>query len=81
MFLGANQDSFAEAGQLGFARGSVADYEHSPEGIRSAMHRTSAAARHWRQRSPEQRYEARLSFFDLAEPESEERPSPATHTS
>lgn len=37
VFLGANQDSFAEAGALGILRGNVMNYAHSGKGTKKAF--------------------------------------------
>jgi len=37
VFLGANIDSFAEAGSVGMRRSQVADWEHTGDGVRDSF--------------------------------------------
>ncbi len=37
VFLGANQDSYAEGGRLGFADGSTSNFAASPDGVASRV--------------------------------------------
>lgn len=48
IYLGANVDAFAEAGQLGFAKHAVMDFAPSADGVRSAYVGTSAAVSSYR---------------------------------
>jgi hypothetical protein len=50
LFLGANQDAFAEAGQLGMSPAMVADFTANAEGIRRAYSSSSKAVREYRKR-------------------------------
>lgn len=48
IYLGANVDAFAEAGQLGFAKSAVMDFAPSAVGVRSAYAGTSEAVSRYR---------------------------------
>ena len=44
VFLGANQDSYAEAGDLGVSRGSTQNFKFDSEGVKSAFNSLSRAS-------------------------------------
>lgn len=48
LFLGANQDAFAEAGKLGIGRGTVVNFSAADDGVRRAYTGTSAAVSQYR---------------------------------
>jgi len=49
VFLGANIDSFAEAGAMGMHEGQSGDWEHSAAGVRDGLAMMSASSVHYRQ--------------------------------
>ena len=48
VFLGANQDSYAEAGSLGIAAGSTSNFHAGPSSVAAAYAGLSRATREWR---------------------------------
>lgn len=48
VFLGANQDAFAEGGRIGLSRGSTQNYVPDQEGVRSAFAAMSSASKQHR---------------------------------
>ena len=48
VFLGANQDSYAEASDLGMAAGNTSNFLASPAGVHAAFAGTSRATSEWR---------------------------------
>ena len=48
VFLGANIDSFTEAGNVGMARGQAADWDHSGDGVRECFNALSLSSRQYR---------------------------------
>lgn len=59
VFLGANLDSFAEAGSMGMSRAQAGDWEHSADGVRRSFDALSRSSRRFRE-TPD-----RKSKFDL----------------
>jgi ADP-ribosylglycohydrolase len=51
VFLGANQDSYAEAGSLGLQSGSVSNFRPTAAGVGAAYAGLSRGTREWRQKS------------------------------
>lgn len=62
VFLGANQDSYAEAGSLGFAPGSTSNW--APADAASAFGQTSRAVRSMRLKPQAERVVQRRNFFE-----------------
>lgn len=48
VYLGANQDSFAEAGQMGIMRSATANYAYTSQGLNHAVMSTSASVGSYR---------------------------------
>jgi ADP-ribosylglycohydrolase len=48
VFLGANIDSFGEAGTMGMHRGQAADWEHTADGVRDGFDALSRSSRSYR---------------------------------
>ncbi len=55
VFMGANQDSYLEAGRMGFARESVSNFEATAAGTSAAFLSVSRAAREYREKPRVQR--------------------------
>src|SRR6185369_71147 len=55
VFLGANQDSYAEGGALGFATGSTSNFPASAPGVAAAYVGLNRATREWRGKSAQLR--------------------------
>jgi hypothetical protein len=55
VFLGANQDSYAEGGALGFATGSTSNFRATPGSVAAAYGGLNRATREWRGKSAQLR--------------------------
>lgn len=55
VFMGANQDSYLEAGRLGFERGNIQNYEPDARGTASSFRSFSRAAASYRRSSSQRR--------------------------
>ncbi|HMK10779.1 MAG TPA: VWA domain-containing protein, partial [Acidimicrobiales bacterium] len=55
VFLGANQDSYAEAGSLGIAAGSTSNFLSTPGGVAASYAGLSRATREWRGKTAQMR--------------------------
>ena len=71
-FLGANQDSYATGGSVGFQAGNVSNFEASPIGVDAAYNGLSRTVREWRGKSREARQHDRDDFWG-GRKEAEER--------
>ncbi len=63
VFLGANQDSYAEGGALGFSSGSTSNFAASPDGVRLAFSGLNRAAAEWRGKSSLRRLADKEQFW------------------
>jgi len=63
VFMGANQDSYAEGGRLGFDRGSVQDFRGDPQGAQAAFGSFNRAVREYREAPSAERARRRKAFF------------------
>ena len=63
VFMGANQDSYAEGGRLGFDRGSVQDFRGDPQGAQAAFGSFNRAVREYRAAPSTERARRRKAFF------------------
>ena len=48
VFMGANQDSYAEGGHIGLVDGNIQDYAATPESVAAAFNSMSRATREYR---------------------------------
>lgn len=64
LFLGANQDSFDSAEQLGMARASARDFDASATGVHAAYADLDRATTVWKQRSRSERLSHRDDYWD-----------------
>jgi ADP-ribosylglycohydrolase len=55
VFLGANQDSYAEAGSLGMVSGSISNFRATPGSVATAYGGLSRATREWRGKAAQMR--------------------------
>ena len=55
VFLGANQDSYAEAGSLGISVGSISNFAATPRSVAAAYSGLSRATREWRAKAASER--------------------------
>ncbi len=76
VFLGANQDSYAEAGALGFAAGSTSNW--APGVARTAFQQTSRSVGSYRDKEHPARRRQSLDFFEGVKEAEEETPSPSS---
>ncbi len=73
VFLGANQDSYAEAGSLGIASGSTSNFRPTPSNVASAYVGLSRATREWRGKAAQMRMVDKERFWgDRKEAEEDE---------
>lgn len=72
VFLGANQDSYAEAGHLGFARGSTSNWQ--PGDTEAAFAMTSRALNSYRGKARAARSPQRTDFFEGVKEAEQSRP-------
>ena len=63
VFMGANQDSYAEGGKIGLATGNVQDYAATPESVGAAFGSMSRATGEFRGKSRPQRVADKEQFF------------------
>ncbi len=63
MFLGANQDSYAEAHDLAMASGNTSNFAASSAGVHKAFAGTSRATREWRGKSRVDRLATNSEFW------------------
>ena len=63
VFMGANQDSYAESGRLGFDRGSVQDFRGDEQGARTAFGSFNRAVREYREAPFSERVRRKKAFF------------------
>ena len=64
VFMGANQDSYAEGGRIGFVAGNVQDYDATPDSVVDAFDSMSRATGEWRAKPRSQRYADKERFFN-----------------
>lgn len=64
VFLGANQDSYHEAGSLGIDAGSIQDYHGDRHGVRAAFACVNRAMGEYRRVGQAERSHRRSAFFD-----------------
>ena len=64
VFLGANQDSYQEAGRLGIGAGSIQDYRGDQQGVRTAFESVNRAMGQYRRSGRSERIRRRQAFFD-----------------
>lgn len=64
VFLGANQDSYREAGSLGFGDGSIQDYRGDHGGVHSAFESVNRALGDYSNAGRHERGRRRRAFFD-----------------
>ena len=64
VFLGANQDSYHEAGSLGIDAGSIQDYHGDRHGVRAAFESVNRAMGEYRRVGQAERSHRRSAFFD-----------------
>lgn len=62
-FLGANQDAFDEAGSIGMAQGSAANWDASGRGTAAMWNQVSTSTSTMRSKSSEERRSSRDDFF------------------
>ena len=63
VFMGANQDSYAEAGRLGLDDGSVQDFRGDKQGVHTAFLSMERAVGEYRGAAEEERMQRRKAFF------------------
>ena len=63
VFMGANQDSYAEGGKIGMTTGNVQDYAATPESVGAAFGSMSRATREFREKNRRQRIADKEQFF------------------
>ena len=63
VFMGANQDSYAESGKIGLATGNVQDYAATPESVGAAFGSMSRATGEFRGKPRPQRVADKEQFF------------------
>lgn len=63
VFMGANQDSYAEAGRLGVADHAIQDFRADAQGVREAFGSFNRAVGEWRGATAEERTRRREAFF------------------
>ncbi len=63
VFLGANQDSYAEAGDLGMVAGSTSNFLANPQGVHAAFAGTSRATSEWRGKPRAERLQDQDQFW------------------
>ena len=63
VFMGANQDSYAEGGKIGMTTGNVQDYAATPESVDAAFGSMSRATREFREKNRRQRIADKEQFF------------------
>jgi len=63
VFMGANQDSYAEGGKIGLATGNVQDYAATPESVGAAFGSMSRATGEFRGKNRRQRVADKEAFF------------------
>lgn len=64
LFLGAGQDSYAEAARVGVRPGNTSNWREDPAGARLAMASVSRASAGWRSRSSSERHRDRFDVFE-----------------
>lgn len=64
VFMGANQDSYATGGGLGFADGSVQDFAATPDSVRTSFAEFSRGTSSYRAKPRMQRHRENLVFFE-----------------
>ncbi|MXX66207.1 MAG: VWA domain-containing protein [Chloroflexi bacterium] len=64
VFLGANQDSYSEAGHLGIDGGSIQDYRGDRDGVHTAFESVNRALGEYRSAGIHDRFRRRKAFFD-----------------
>ena len=70
VFMGANQDSYAEGHKMGLVDGNVQDYDATPDSVKFAFSSISRASTEFRNKSRHQRVSDREQFFgDVKEAE------------
>jgi hypothetical protein len=72
VFLGANQDSYASGGAVGFQAGNVSNFEASPDGVHAAYDGLDRTVSAWRGKSRAERRRDRDDFWG-GRKEAEER--------
>ena len=63
VFMGANQDSYAEGGNIGFKSGSIQNYDPSPASISEAFGSLSRASGEFRGKGSQERRSSKEDFF------------------
>jgi len=63
VFLGANQDSYAEAGGIGIGDGNTSNYEYDDRGARAAFESLDRGSVAWRRKRPAARRATAREFF------------------
>ena len=63
VFMGANQDSYAEAGRLGMDDGSVQDFRADKQGVQTQFGSFNRAVREYRGAAYEERMQRKKEFF------------------
>ena len=76
VFMGANQDSYAEAGRLGLDDGSVQDFRADKQGVHAAFGSFNRAVREYRGAARGERLRRKKGFF-AGRKEAEVRPGDA----
>ncbi len=72
VFLGANQDSYAEGGRLGFAQGSTSNFRATPSSVAAVYAGLNRATTEWRGKGAHLRMSDRARFWgDRKEAEEE----------
>ncbi len=66
VFLGANQDAYAEGGRVGLAAGNTQQWSTDPPGTRTAFSSLDRATHRFRAKSPAARHRDRSDFFGMA---------------
>lgn len=64
VYLGANQDAYAEGGKAGYARGSTQNWTADDAGAAAAFQSLSRATRSYRDKGRSGRYAGREDFFE-----------------
>ncbi len=63
MFLGANQDSYATGGSVGFQAGNVSNYDASPMGVQAAYSGLDRTVAEWRGKDRDARRRDKDAFW------------------
>lgn len=63
VFMGANQDSYAEGARLGFRDGSVSNFHADQQGVEAAYRGLDRATAEWRRKDPSRRHREGAEFW------------------